>query len=140
MQLEYVSEWFNFADRDLSSAEYLLPMHPRPLEIICYHCQQSSEKYLKGFLVHSGIEQPAKTHDLERLRLECINFDNRFSKIDQACKRLTRYGVQPRYPNEILVTENDTDNAIEYARQIRDFEPITELRELIEQNEGTKDD
>jgi len=43
-------EWFNIADADLSSAEYLRGMSPAPLEIICYHCQQSAEKYLKGYL------------------------------------------------------------------------------------------
>ncbi len=31
---------------DLRSAEHLLKMHPVPIEIICYLCQQSAEKYL----------------------------------------------------------------------------------------------
>jgi len=34
-------EWHRFAAMDLDSAEYLLKMHPVPIEIICYHCQQS---------------------------------------------------------------------------------------------------
>ena len=45
-----VQEWFDIAEMDLSSAKYLQNMHPTPIEIICYHCQQSSEKFLKGFL------------------------------------------------------------------------------------------
>lgn len=60
MDLSYVAEWYKFADMDISSAEYLLPMHPRPLEVICYHCQQSAEKYLKGYLVYKGVESPRK--------------------------------------------------------------------------------
>ncbi|WP_298201731.1 hypothetical protein [Desulfosporosinus sp.] len=32
-------EWQRFAAMDLDSAEYLLKMHPVPIEIICYHCQ-----------------------------------------------------------------------------------------------------
>jgi len=36
---------------DLNTAEYLKNMKPLPIEIICYHCQQSAEKYLKGYLV-----------------------------------------------------------------------------------------
>ena len=85
MDLSYVAEWFTFADRDLSSAEYLLPMHPRPLEIICYLCQQSAEKYLKGFLIYNGVEQPVKTHDLIILQSECEKFDHRFININKAC-------------------------------------------------------
>jgi len=48
--LKIANEWFTMADMDLSSAKYLQNMHPIPIEIICYHCQQSSEKYLKGYL------------------------------------------------------------------------------------------
>ncbi len=47
-------EWFKFAEEDLSSAEFLLNKRPVPLEIICYHCQQSSEKYLKGYIILNG--------------------------------------------------------------------------------------
>ncbi len=47
-------EWIRFAEMDLGSAEYLLNMHPTPVEVICYHCQQSAEKYLKGYIVLHG--------------------------------------------------------------------------------------
>ena len=51
MDHEYIAEWFQFADIDLASAEHLQSMRPQPLEIICYHCQQSAEKNLKGYLI-----------------------------------------------------------------------------------------
>jgi HEPN domain-containing protein len=47
-------EWERYAAMDLDSAEYLLHMIPVPIEIICYHCRQSAEKYLKGYLVLCG--------------------------------------------------------------------------------------
>lgn len=53
---EVASEWFEFAKRDLKSAEFLIDMHPRPIEIICYHCQQCAEKYLKGYIDDECIE------------------------------------------------------------------------------------
>jgi len=40
---------------DLGTAEYLQNMSPLPLEIICYHCQQSAEKYLKGYLAQPNF-------------------------------------------------------------------------------------
>jgi HEPN domain-containing protein len=51
---DIANEWFAFADNDLKSAKFLLRMHPTPLEIICYLCQQSAEKYLKGFIAMNG--------------------------------------------------------------------------------------
>jgi HEPN domain-containing protein len=44
-------EWLRFAKMDLSSAEFLLKHKPLPKEIICFHCQQTAEKGLKGVLV-----------------------------------------------------------------------------------------
>jgi HEPN domain-containing protein len=56
-------EWLFRAKDDLECAEYLLGKHPLPVEIICFHCQQSTEKILKGLLILQEI-QPPKTHDL----------------------------------------------------------------------------
>ena len=42
----FILDWFIFADTDLALANHALLMHPQPLEAICYHCQQSVEKYL----------------------------------------------------------------------------------------------
>jgi len=135
MEHEYVVEWFKFADIDLASAEYLRGMHPQPLEIICYHCQQSAEKYLKGFLIYSGVMEPPKTHNLDDLCELCYGFDELFSEIRKACSILTAYGVQPRYPNEMLIDESDMKKAIEYAHQIRDFKALSIVRnEIMQKN------
>ena len=134
MEHEYVVEWFSFADMDINSAEYLQGMRPQPLEIICYHCQQSSEKYLKGYLIYKGIMDPPKTHDLDDLCEMCLEHDDCFQEIEQACHVLTRYGVQPRYPNEMEITEKNMQKALEYAWQIRDFEPLVEVRRVISQS------
>jgi HEPN domain-containing protein len=139
MDHKYVAEWFSFADMDLASSEYLQEMHPRPLEIICYHCQQSMEKNLKGYLIYKGVEPP-KTHDLVDLNDMCSDIDKRFSSIDKLCGILTRYGVQPRYPQEIEITENDMLNALEYARHVRDFEPLAEVRRETSQSNTVADD
>jgi len=130
MEREFIAEWFQFADMDLDSAEFLQGMRPQPLEIICYHCQQSVEKNLKGYLVYKGIEPP-KTHDLVDLNDMCADIDESFRDIDKACGVLTRYGVQPRYPNELGISDNDMQKALEYAQQLRDFEPLVAVRRKI---------
>ena len=132
MECEYTAEWFQFADMDLKSAEHLLnTMHPQPLEIICFLCQQSAEKNLKGYLIYKTVTEQSKTHDLMYLNNKCADFDNRFTNLDKACGALNRYGVQPRYPNELGITEHDTLKALEYARQVRDFELLAAVRKEI---------
>ena len=138
MEIEYAAEWFQFADTDLASADYLQGLLPQPLEIICYHCQQSVEKYLKGYLIYNGIDEPPKIHNLAELCESCSAFDERFRDFAQICGILTRYGVQPRYPREMEVSEHDMKKALEYAQQIRDSEPLTSLRsEISQKNEIT---
>jgi HEPN domain-containing protein len=113
MEHDLIIEWFQFADMDLASAEHLLSMHPQPLEIICFLCQQSAEKNLKGYLIDKGVVEPPKTHNLDTLGILCSEYDNRFQEIKKACSVLTAYSVQPRYPNELGITENDMRKALE---------------------------
>ena len=48
---ETAKEWFTYAERDFLTAEHLAKtLYPIPIEIVCYHCQQSAEKFLKGFI------------------------------------------------------------------------------------------
>jgi len=47
---DLVKEWYRFAMMDLNTANYLCGMYPKPIEIICYNCQQSAEKMLKDQL------------------------------------------------------------------------------------------
>ena len=47
--------WLSFAKTDLGVANYLNEnYHPKPLEIICYHCQQAAEKAIKALIVACG--------------------------------------------------------------------------------------
>jgi len=128
MKHNYASEWFQFADSDLASAEYLQGMHPQPMEIICYLCEQSAEKYLKGYLIFMGAYSLPKTHNLVFLCEKCSDFDDQFYSILEVCSVLTRYGVQPRYPQEMEIHEHDMQQALSYARQIRDFGALANAR------------
>jgi HEPN domain-containing protein len=116
-----LKQWFSVADDDLKSAEYLATMYyPRPEAIICFHCQQSAEKYLKGFLFQNNIKFP-KIHDLIKLLELCECIDVQFSTILSKCNILNRYSVISRYPDELEILPEDTNNAIQYAKEIRDF-------------------
>lgn len=108
--------WFVMAD--LNSAIFLLSMKPKPLEIIAYHCQQSAEKYLKGFIAFHGGEI-RKTHDLVVLNHDCSWYDSGFENVMEQCINLTDYGVQVRYPFHFDVEDRDVKVAIEDAQTIK---------------------
>jgi HEPN domain-containing protein len=117
---DIIDEWFDIANKDLESAQFLKNMHPAPLEIICYHCQQSAEKYLKGYMVYQD-EKIIRTHDLLVLNKKCQKYNTDFSKIEDECLRLTDYGVNVRYPFHFDLTESDMELAIKDATKIKEF-------------------
>ncbi len=95
-------------------------MKPVPLEIICYHCQQCAEKYLKGFLAFKE-EKIEKSHDLILLNKKCREYNIDFKEIEDECLRLTDYGINVRYPFHINLTEYDMKIAIKDATKIKEF-------------------
>jgi len=118
---EILQQWLDKGRDDLRAAEYLSKMHyPTPDEIICFHCQQSAEKYLKGFLFSYDIE-PEKTHDLEHLLELCQKYNSEFSILLSNVDILNRYAVSPRYPNELEITNEDMKTALSYAKSIQEF-------------------
>jgi HEPN domain-containing protein len=50
MNIKDVKEWMQIADDDFESAKLLNKAPRKYYEIICYHCAQSVEKYLKPIL------------------------------------------------------------------------------------------
>lgn len=95
-------------------------MHPQPLEIICYHCQQSAEKYLKGYIALKGGKL-INTHDLTLLNRMCIEYDSEFQDIEDDTIELVDYGVQVRYPFNLEIEEYNMKKAIESAVKIKEF-------------------
>jgi HEPN domain-containing protein len=128
---ELLQQWLDKSNDDLRSAEYLSTMHhPTPDELICFLCQQSSEKYLKGFLILHDIE-PQKTHDLKELMEMCEKINSNFSVLLPQLNVLTDYAVLPRYPNELGITDEHMKAAIRYAKIVQKF-----VLKAIEENSG----
>jgi HEPN domain-containing protein len=118
---EILQQWLDKGKDELRSAEYLSTMHyPTPDEVICYLCQQSAEKYLKAFIFSRDIE-PDKTHDLEYLLEICKKNNTGFSVLSSNVYVLKRYGVLPRYPNDLGINNEDMKNALVNAKRIQKF-------------------
>ena len=118
---EIVQQWLTLADKDLALAEHTAKtMYPIPYEIVCFHCQQFVEKYLKGFLVSRG-QEPPYIHDLVKLITLCEAENPEFGQLKQKCIVLTQYGVQPRYPGGMQIIEEDMNRALHFSKEIKIF-------------------
>jgi HEPN domain-containing protein len=116
-----LKQWLEIADSDLDVANHLAKnMRPAPYEIVCFHCQQAAEKYLKWFLVLHDREPP-KIHDLEELEKRCETIAPAFSVLLDKCSYLTAYGALSRYPSEMQLEKEDMDRALECAKLIGEF-------------------
>ena len=116
-------QWLNMADMDLGVAKHLMEnYYPKPLEIICYHCQQAAEKAIKALVVSRGTQGGMpKLHDLSFLLNQVKNFVKIEEKYYDYADTLTPYGVSVRYPNELFLEERHAKEAIQYAEEILEW-------------------
>jgi HEPN domain-containing protein len=135
MNIDDVIEWIQIADDDLYSAQMLHELVRKPYEIICYHCAQAVEKYLKGNLTYNDVIPP-KTHNLLVLLELCAEKDNHFESIRTECGVLNRFTNEIRYPHRMEIKIEDVHYSLNAATMIRNFDPIKNLRVLaIKENE-----
>ena len=112
--------WLEFAKTDLGVAEHLYSQYyPRPLEIICYHCQQAAEKAIKAVIWSYGAQGGMpKKHNLSFLLQQMCNMVVVEEKYYDYADVLTPYGIAVRYPNELFLEDRNAEDAIYYAREI----------------------
>lgn len=95
-----LEEWIDKAEGDYKSAVILNRTRKEtPYDSVCYHCQQSAEKYLKAYLIQQGAI-PRRTHDLEVLLFECTSYDASMSSLLPIVRLLDPFSVQFRYPGD----------------------------------------
>ena len=129
-QQEEYREWLIFAKTDYESAKYLnsAPFHPRPLNVICYHCQQAAEKAVKALIVYFGNQGGMpKVHDISFLigQIKHIIQEKKGIVVENEllikADSLSKYGVAPRYPNEIEVHEYMVEKALADSEAIMNW-------------------
>jgi HEPN domain-containing protein len=129
MKLDDVIEWIQIAEDDLYSAQLLNQAPRRPFEIICYHCAQSAEKYLKGYLTYIGVI-PQKTHNLLQLLESCIEKDPLFENFRIECGVLNKFSNEIRYPHRIEIVENDVRYSLDAVERIKNIKPIKKIIQM----------
>lgn len=99
MNSDYLKNWIAKADNDLMiiKHELFLPESEWVTDMICYHCQQAAEKYLKALLIYQDREIP-KTHNIEFLLTLLKELNPEISSLD--VKDISQFGVDIRYPDD----------------------------------------
>jgi HEPN domain-containing protein len=87
--------------------------------VVCFHFQQSAEKYIKALLIHKGASFP-KTHDLNALNDIC-NTNGIFLGVTTSdLESLSGHAVTARYPSA-PPSKEDVQEAVHIAKTIRTF-------------------
>src|ERR1022692_1717020 len=110
-------EWVRKAEADYRLAVTVHggtePFH----DAVCFHCQQSAEKYLKGLMEEIGLTVP-KTHDLERLRGWLTAHDAALRPLKRGLAFLTPFAVETRYPGD-GASKREAEAALRWAARVR---------------------
>ena len=117
--LNDAKEWLEYAKADLGVADHLFKTYyPKPLAIICYHCQQAAEKAVKTIIVLYGSQGGMpRRHDVFLLLNQIKNMVSIDNKFYDYADILAPYGVAMRYPNELQLEERHAAKAIEMANE-----------------------
>jgi len=95
-----IAEWIEKAEGDYFTAQREFRVRKSPnYDAVCFHCQQSVEKYLKAFLLEHQVVFP-KTHSLIELLELCLPVDVTFELQRDLMIKLERYAVHYRYPGQ----------------------------------------
>jgi HEPN domain-containing protein len=99
-------EWIDKAEGDFATASREMRVRKLPnYDAVCFHAQQTAEKYLKAVL-HENRRSIPKTHSLVELQPD-LNI-------------LEGYAVQYRYPGQ-AAEKLDARAAFSAARRVRGF-------------------
>jgi len=116
-----VHNWLMKSRRDLLSAKRLARGKEPYFDTAIYHCQQSVEKAVKGWLVYHD-QSFEKTHDLRLLVTQASEVDSKFKGWLDIAVQVAPYATAYRYPGEILEpTEEEYKEAFKAASGFYEF-------------------
>lgn len=111
-------EWVQKAEGDYRVV-VLLAAEKEPFhDQVCFHCQQSAEKYLKALLAELNRRIP-RTHSLDDLHTLLAADHPSLRSLRRGLIYLTDFAVDVRYPGE-RATKRQAAAALRWAGKVRD--------------------
>ena len=109
--------WVRKAEADMVGARILDQSKPLLNDLICFHCQQAAEKYLKA-LLQEWLIVPPRTHELVVLLDLLLPRDPKLRSLRRKLNSLNRYAVQVRYPDK-NPRRRESRTALRHAESVR---------------------
>jgi HEPN domain-containing protein len=116
-----VQKWVELALDDFGAAEDLFPRGR--WRQVCFHCQQSAEKWIKALLTHRQMPIE-RTHDLERL-LVPLTDALELGLLRHEILDLSEYAVDARYPSG----DDEDLNELDAKRALNS---VSELQRILQ--------
>ncbi|MDD2402077.1 MAG: HEPN domain-containing protein [Clostridia bacterium] len=120
MDSKIYREWFIMAKKDLTSSKILFE-HDADYGIVCFHCQQTIEKYFKGYLICKAGEL-VEGHNLVKLCKKVMQYDKSFKLFIKECAFVNTFYIETRYPEEdpLIVSGEEVEECFRIAHSIGD--------------------
>lgn len=113
-----VYDWLARAAEDLKAIEANLAAGEHgSWSAVCFHAQQTAEKYLKVLFVLRGVHPP-RTHSLGALVDELRGLGVEIPKYEAECKLLEPYAVAVRYPEDAPIPDETTGRLVLDAARV----------------------
>src|SRR5207244_2811538 len=110
-------KWVKKAEEDFRAAGALWSVDKIFNNQICFHCQQSAEKYLKALMEERSLFIP-KIHDLVKLFQDLRNHHPSLISLKGGYRILSFFAVAARYPGADT-TKRQATSALRWATKIR---------------------
>lgn len=111
-------EWIEKAEGDWNAARQLYRVRKNPnYDSVCFHCQQSVEKYLKARLEEASLTF-SKTHELNKILVLVLTVEPTWVLLNPYLQSLNNYAVSFRYPGN-SATKQIAKDAITDCRAVR---------------------
>lgn len=115
------NDWFSMALKDLNGTKILFE-HDADSGLVCFHCQQAIEKYLKGYLINM-TGRLYEGHSLIKLCKLAMEHDGKFAGFLKDFSFVNSFYIETRYPAEgpIMVTREDVLECIRITEGLISF-------------------
>ena len=119
---DIIIEWITKADEDFEFARINFEEKKPFFSQICFHFNQSAEKYLKAYIIANKLGF-RKIHNLPLLLKQCSSIDLSFNQLSEDCENLDTFYIEARYPVTWPVdfSKNEANRAYRSAENIRNF-------------------
>ena len=119
---EIIREWLTKADEDFDFARINHEEQRTFYAQICFHFQQSAEKYLKTYIIAHQLTF-RKVHDLPMLLNIIAEKDKAFEQVRDDCEFLATFYVETRYPVSwpTQFSQEETEKCYDSAKKIKFF-------------------